>query len=75
MRGWPDHTVHPPNTVLRGTPHQYRNATQREMGGRAAALKEKPTVPSCGVDVRELPREQPSDNWPELSYSIGLELV
>jgi hypothetical protein len=23
LRGWPDHTVHPPNTVLRGTPHQY----------------------------------------------------
>ena len=26
MRGWPDHTVHPPNTVLRGTPHQYKVA-------------------------------------------------
>jgi hypothetical protein len=43
LRGWPDHTVHPPNTVLRGTPHQYKRT-----GTAPTVLKTQKASPHIG---------------------------
>ena len=49
MRGWPDHTVHPPNTVLRGTPHQYKRP-HSSLNISGAGVRNNQNTPSAPLN-------------------------